>query len=79
MVTRLGNHWICRQCGQVVTGVRPDKKPREVVVSTSGQRTVRTLLVDGSEIHRCALGVDFGSRSGRSGFTSSWKLPDHRH
>jgi hypothetical protein len=52
MVKRTGLGYECTVCGaRLDCGV--DAKPQVVIVQSGGKPTVRSVLVDGVEIHRC--------------------------
>ena len=51
-----GNQYECTICGEKLEVAR-HAKTREVIAGRSGEPTYRTLLVDGVEVHRCALKV----------------------
>jgi hypothetical protein len=42
----------CTLCGAVLD-ISPEKVPLVVIVAASGQPNMRTIRVDGVEIHRC--------------------------
>ena len=47
----------CTLCGVIVSSdVRLDDVMKTMIVQASGQPTVRTVSVDGAEVHRCTLG-----------------------
>jgi hypothetical protein len=52
MVKRTGLGYECTVCGaRLDCGV--DAKPQVVIVQSGGKPTIRSVLVDGVEIHRC--------------------------
>ena len=54
LVRLVDGKWQCANCGELLD-VPPDKTPVVVVVGAGGQPTMRTLIVDGDELHRCRL------------------------
>ena len=51
---RVDGHWQCTLCGAILD-IPADEDPDVIIKSASGQPTVRTLNIDGKEIHRCTL------------------------
>jgi hypothetical protein len=46
--------WHCTQCGAVLD-LPGDKEPEVIIKSQGGALTMRTLNVDGRELHRCPM------------------------
>ena len=49
--------WYCAVCGAVVEDVPEAAQPRSEIRGTSGQPTVRVVLVGRREVHRCEVGA----------------------
>jgi len=55
---RLTNgRYVCTLCGAVLE-VAEDKVPLAVIKAASGTPNMRTISVDGKEIHRCPIDTD---------------------
>jgi hypothetical protein len=52
----INGKWQCVQCGAAVD-IPSDKKPQIILKTSSGERMMRTLNVDGQEVHRCPASV----------------------
>jgi len=53
----IDGRYLCDLCGAVVD-VRPGAAPFVVIVAASGQPNMRTIHVDGVEVHRCPFPRD---------------------
>jgi len=62
MVKRTRDGIICTVCGQA-SACAPTGKIRTLIVQASGKPTMRSILSDGVEIHRCPVGALRGGRS----------------
>jgi len=54
MVIRIDGNWNCVHCGAPID-LPTHKAPRIGLAAASGKPTMRTLTVDGFEVHRCEL------------------------
>ena len=55
MVRLQGNVYVCSICGETLEGVRNSDRVQTQIASVSGKPSVRKLLVDNKEIHRCEM------------------------
>jgi hypothetical protein len=51
---RKGDRYECAMCGEILD-VADAAKVRTMLIQGSGTPTMRAVLVDGKEIHRCAV------------------------
>ena len=54
---RRGDIYECALCGAVLD-VRDDARSQTMLIQASGEPTVRVVLVEGVEIHRCEVDRD---------------------
>jgi hypothetical protein len=47
--------YVCSICGETLEGVRNSDRVQTQIASVSGKPSVRKLLVDNKEIHRCEM------------------------
>ena len=66
MVRLEDGRWYSALCGIAVPGVPETVQPQAEIRSASGKPTVRVLLVDGEEVHRCEPDTNRTRRSGAS-------------
>jgi hypothetical protein len=55
MVRRTGNGYECTVCGQKIE-CPISSKPQAIIVQSSNHPTIRSVLVNGVEVHRCKIG-----------------------
>lgn len=57
IVRRLDGRYECTLCGAVLD-IPEDKVPLVLITASSGAPNMRSIMVEGKEIHRCAIDPD---------------------